>query len=69
MRKTIALLLGFLALAGCSRGTGGGEPVTEFSLFVRDQLDATANDIDPVQVNAIDFADLDTDDDFSDILR
>ena len=58
MRKFLATLL--LVAAGCS---GDGLPPapqaqTNFEFFVRDQLAATADDTDPVDLNNIQFLDL-----------
>ncbi len=56
MRK-LAILLLVLPLAACS--SSNGAPVqpaaVDFQQFVQEQIAATANDSDPVELNAIDF--------------
>ena len=59
MKKLLAILL--LVVAGCS---GDGLPPAppqaqaDFEFFVRDQLAATADNTDPVDLNNVEFLDL-----------
>ncbi len=71
--KKLALLLA-LAAAGCSSGGGAQAPngqATQVSLpqFVRDLVAATADDTDPVDLTNVEVLDIDTLDDFSDLLQ
>jgi hypothetical protein len=52
LRKT--LLLSLLA-AGCSGGGGGDDSQPNFATFVKNQIQATADDTEPVEITGKDF--------------
>jgi hypothetical protein len=68
-----AALAALLAGCGGSGGGGGGTPGpsgNDFAAFVKAQIDATENTTDPVDVNAVPFVNVLSDDEtlFDDVL-
>ena len=69
MARIARLLLLLVAAAGCNRGGGATPQPTGFPQFVREQVNATADDTDPVDINGIDFVDRFAGDGFDDLLN